>query len=72
MEKSGRGRQMKKEITPEENLHIIKQELITVTEKLEELCLQGKEIQDLMLEIKGLKLFLGRVYPDFRASSPAS
>ncbi len=61
---------MKKEITPEENLHIIKQELITVTEKLEELCLQGKEIQDLKLEIKGLKLFLGRVYPDFKDQFP--
>jgi hypothetical protein len=29
-----------------------------------------KEIGDLKLEIKGLKLFLGRVYPDFKSKFP--
>lgn len=61
---------MRKEIMPEENLHIIRQELITVTEKLEELCLLEKDIQDLKLEINGLKLFLGRVCPDFKDQFP--
>jgi hypothetical protein len=56
---------------PEETFHIIKQELITVTEKLEELCSMEKDIQDLRLEIKGLKLFLGRVHPEFKEQFPS-
>ena len=55
---------------PEENLYVIKQELITVTEELERLRLLEKDIQDLKLDIKGLKLFLGRVYPDFKDQFP--
>jgi hypothetical protein len=61
---------MKKEKMPEENFHIIRQELITVTEKLDGLCGIEKDIQDLKLEIKGLKLFLGRVHPEFKNQFP--
>jgi len=61
---------MKKERIPEENLHIIKQELITVTEKLDELCCLERDVQDLKLEIRGLKLFLGRVHPEFKEQFP--
>lgn len=61
---------MKKEIMPEESFHIIKQELITVTEKLEELRCIAKDVQDLKTEIKGLKLFLGRVHPEFKNQFP--
>ncbi len=61
---------MREEKMVEQNLHIVKQELITVTEKLEELCSLEKDMQDLKLEIKGLKLFLGRVYPDFKDQFP--
>jgi len=55
---------------PEENLHIIKQELITVTEKLDELCCMERDVQDLKLEIKGLKLFLGKAFPEFKDQFP--
>jgi len=61
---------MKEAKTPEENLHIIKQGLITVTEKLENLCIAEKDILDLKLELKGLKLFLGRVHPEFKDQFP--
>ena len=61
---------MKKEKIPEESLHIIKQELITVTEKLENLRRAEKDILDLKLELKGLKLFLGRVHPEFKDQFP--
>ena len=61
---------MKKEKIPEESFQILRQELITVTEKLEELRCIVKDIQDLKLEIKGLKLFLGRVHPDFKKQFP--
>jgi hypothetical protein len=61
---------MKKEKIPEESFQILRQELITVTEKLEELRSIVKDIQDLKLEIKGLKLFLGRVHPEFKNQFP--
>ncbi len=61
---------MKTEKITEENLHVIKQELITVTDKLEELCRAGRDVQDLKLEIKALKLFLGRVHPEFKDQFP--
>ncbi len=61
---------MQKEKLSEENLHIIRQELITVTEKLEDFCSVEKDIQDLKLELKGLKLFLGRVHPEFKEQFP--
>ncbi len=68
---SGKVKEMEKEKMPEESLHIIKQELITVTEKLDELCCVGKDVQDLMLEIKGLKLFLGKAFPGFKDQFPS-
>lgn len=61
---------MKKEPSPEESFHIIRQELITVSEKLEELSRLKKDVQDISFEIKGIMLFLGRVYPDFREQFP--
>jgi len=61
---------MKKEKMPEENLHVLKQELITITEQLEELRGTLKDMEDLKLDIKGLKLFLGRVHPEFKKQFP--
>ncbi len=61
---------MKNERIPEESLHLIKQELITVAEKLENLCIAEKDILDLKLELKGLKLFLGRIHPEFKDQFP--
>ena len=61
---------MKKEPTPEESFHVIRQELITISEKLEELSRLKKEVQDISFEIKGVKLFLGRVYPEFKEQFP--
>jgi len=55
---------------PEENLHVLKQELITITEQLEELRGTLKDMEDLKLDIKGLKLFLGRVHPEFKKQFP--
>ena len=61
---------MKKEEMPEESLHILKRELMTVTEKLEELSTLTKDIEDIKLELRGLKLFLGKVHPEFKKQFP--
>jgi hypothetical protein len=37
---------------------------------LEEISDSLKEIEDLKLEIKGLKVFLGRAYPEFKSKFP--
>ena len=61
---------MKKDKIPEESSHILEQELITITDKLEELRNITKDIQDLKLELRGLKLFLGKVHPEFNKQFP--
>ncbi len=49
-----------------EKLELIEKELTTLTERLDSIDKTLKEIEDLRLEIKGLKVFLGRVHPDFK------
>ncbi|GAB4413784.1 MAG: hypothetical protein OHK0032_09850 [Thermodesulfovibrionales bacterium] len=61
---------MKEEKYLTERIALIERELATLTEKLEGLEAALKEIEDLRLEIKGLKLFLGRVHPDFKSQFP--
>jgi len=53
-----------------ERISLLEKELVILTEKLEETSASLKEIEDLKLEIKGLKLFLGRVYPEFKSKFP--
>lgn len=61
---------MKEEIILEEKIKLIEKELITLTERLEAINASLKEVGDLKNEIKGLKLFLGREYPDFKSEFP--
>ena len=56
---------MKEEKISQESFNLVQQELITLTEKLEEMGARLQELDDLKLEIKGLKLYLGRLHPDF-------
>jgi len=53
-----------------EKLKLLEKELETVTEKLESVSKDLKGMEDLKYEIKGLKLFLGRVYPEFKTKFP--
>jgi len=61
---------LKEEKLSKEKINLIEKELVTLTEQLEEMGASLKEIEDLKLELKGLKLFLGRVYPDFKSKFP--
>ncbi len=49
---------------------LLEQEVKTLTEKIVKLEAKLKEADDFRLEIKGLKVFLGRVYPDFKSQLP--
>ena len=61
---------MKEERLLKEKLDLIEKELITLTEKIEEMSATLKELEDLKLEIKGLKVFLGREHPEFKGKFP--
>ncbi len=56
---------MKEEGMSQEDFNLIQKELVTLTEKLEKMSISLKDMDDLRLEIKGLKVFLSRVHPDF-------
>jgi hypothetical protein len=57
---------MKEEKHLKEKTVLIEKELATITESLERLGAALKDVEELKLEIKGLKLFLGRIHPDFK------
>lgn len=61
---------MKEEIISKEKFKLLERELETLTEKVEAMNKDLKEIEELKNEIKGLKLFLGRVHPDFKTRFP--
>ena len=61
---------MKEEIIMEEKIKLFERELVTLTEKLEAVNTALKEIEDLKNEIKGLKVFIGRAYPEFKSKFP--
>lgn len=61
---------MKDVIVLQERLALVEKELNTLAEKIIKLEKVLKEVDDLKIEIKGLKVFLGRVYPDFKSQFP--
>lgn len=61
---------MKEEGISQESFDLIQKELITLTEKLEKMSILLKDMDDLKLEIKGLKVFLGRAHQDFSKQFP--
>jgi hypothetical protein len=60
----------KQEIRLEEKSNLIEKEVATLTGKVEELAACLREFEDMRLEIAGLKLFLGREYPEFKSEFP--
>jgi archaellum component FlaC len=53
-----------------EKINLIEKELSTLTEKIEAINTALKELEDLKQNIKGLKLFIGRVHPEFKNKFP--
>lgn len=61
---------MKEEIALKEKMKLIEQEVVTLVDKLQEIDGKIGEIKELQDELKALKLFLGREYPDFKNQFP--
>ena len=45
---------------------LVEKEIETLTQKIEGIAALQRELADLKLELKGLKLFLGRIHPEFK------
>ena len=45
---------------------LVEKEIETLTQKVEGIAALQRELADLKLELKGLKLFLGRIHPEFK------
>jgi hypothetical protein len=61
---------LKEETALNEKIRILEKGIGTLTEKLDAVSKDLKEISDLRNEIKGLKLFLGRIHPEFKTKFP--
>jgi len=53
-----------------EKFDLIEKELATLTDRVEEISHALREIEDLKIEIKGIKMFLGRMHPEFKIQFP--
>ena len=63
-------RKLKEEIILKDKIKLLEKEIGTLTDKLEETLKSLKEFEDLKHEIKGMKLFLGRIHPEFKTKYP--
>lgn len=61
---------MKKEPMTQNKVKILEKEIITLAEQLEAMSKKLEDLKDLKNELKGIKLFLGRVYPEFKTWFP--
>lgn len=61
---------MKEEIILKEKIRLLEKEIGTLAEDLAGCNAAIKDLADLSLDIKGLKLFLGRVHPEFKKEFP--
>ncbi len=61
---------MKEVARVKEKFDLIEKELATLTDRVEEISRALREIEDLKIEIKGIKVFLGRMHPEFKNQFP--
>ncbi len=61
---------MKEERQLQERIKLLEKEIQTLTMELQSLTERVSEIEDLRFELKGIKLFLSKQYPDFKNRLP--
>ena len=61
---------MKEEIVTREALGLLQKEIATLTDKLSACEKALRDMEDMESELKAIKLFLGRRYPEFRKEYP--
>jgi hypothetical protein len=61
---------LKEEKFLKERMKLFEKEIATLTDQVERTRMQLNELSDLKNEIKGFKLFLGRLHPEFKNKFP--
>jgi prefoldin subunit 5 len=61
---------MNQEKLLKEKIALVEKEVATISELADELSAALKDVEDLKLELKGLKVFLGRMHPEFKSQFP--
>lgn len=61
---------MKEEKSLKDKIALLEKELVTITEKLDVMDTALKDLEDIKLELRGIKLFIGRMHPDLKADFP--
>jgi argonaute-like protein implicated in RNA metabolism and viral defense len=61
---------MKDIIALQEKIGLLEQELKTLTDKVIKLEERLHQVEDINIDLKGLKVFFGRVYPEFKSQFP--
>jgi predicted nucleic acid-binding Zn-ribbon protein len=57
-------------IALQEKVSLLEKELKTLTDKITKVEEKLKEVEDINIDLKGLKIFLGRIYPEFKSQFP--
>jgi hypothetical protein len=61
---------MKGEKSVQEKISLLEKELMTLTDKVEEIASSLKVLDDLASEIKALKVFISRLHPELKDQFP--
>ncbi|MDA8156941.1 MAG: hypothetical protein M0Z52_10930 [Actinomycetota bacterium] len=61
---------MKEDIALKEHIKLVEKEVATLTGKLAGVDCLSEDLEDIKAELKALKLFLGRQFPDFKKEFP--
>ncbi len=61
---------MKEEIILKENIKLLEKEIDTITDRLQKLERALSYLKDLDTEIRAIKLYLTKKYPDFKEQYP--
>lgn len=64
------GEPIRKEPAIRERLNLLDREMATLAERIDEISAMLKEIEELKTEVRGLKIFLAREFPDFKTGFP--
>lgn len=61
---------MREEKSLRDKIALLERELVTLTERLDETNSALKDLKDMRLELKAIKLFMGRAHPEFKSRFP--
>jgi len=62
---------MKEERILQEKINMLEKEVQILTSEIERLNKLISKYEEIVFELKGIKIFLGRVYPEFKNQLPA-